>query len=200
MGRPTKRDIRPSLAAEAWAPLAAIFTNWSGVRPRGSWFRNGMSERVGSQRMARLLRSREAVRFDAAVAGLGRGDLKRLHDMARINLEQAQAASRVTIFLNVTVVLGALVLLNQLAPGMISELWREGDDALRTTIVTGFVILATVWITVSAYSWGGVAAARDLKHLLEVRLAGTLPGLADADEGEAGDAASDLRAAQLSDL
>ena len=197
MGKISRRDIRPSLAAEEWKPLAEIFTNLSAIRPRRTWLGTGMSERLGAYRMDRLLRSREAVRFDAAVAGLSRDDLRRLSGMARINLEQAQAASRITIFLNVTILVAALVLSNQLAPGWLRLLWETGDAGLRVTIATGAVALMGVWAGVSAYSWGGVAAARDLKHLLEIRLDAMASTLSETDPG---DTVADLRSAQLSDL
>ena len=196
-GKPNT-DIRPSQAADRWAPLADIFTNRSAVRPRQSWFKTGVSERLGQDRLERLLRSREAVRFDAAVAGLSDKELLTLLGMARVNLEQAQAAARVTIFLNVTIFIAAFVLVNQLAPGWISQVWASADPGLRVVIAVGALAIVGVSITVSAYSWGGVAAARDLKHLLEIRLAGTLPDM--PSEAEANDAVADLRSAQLSDL
>ena len=109
----------------------------------------------------------------------------------------------VTVLSNITVFVAAIVLLNQLFPGLLTELW-SADDAQwragwRAGIVTGAVLLPVMFIWVASYAYAVVATARDLKHVVELHLAGMEDGRL-ATPAPEGSPLDDLRSAQLSDI
>ena len=183
-----------------WERVSKPFTNMSAIRPRSTWLATGMSSRISNSRLGNLWTSPQGRHVRVTTADMDAPTLERLIGMARVNLEQAQAASRVTVFINVTVIVAVTVVSNQLFPGWLktavtARAWYS--EGLIGVLVS-FALLASF---TSAYSWGGVASARDLLNLLELRAAGLRgQGSPRRTEDDEGNPVTDLRSAQLSDL
>ena len=181
-----------------WARLRRCFTVWDAVRPKPHWNR-GFSERMGPDRLAKLVEGGAARKAARVLDGLDARELRRLRVAADVNLEQAQAAARITILINITIVVASFVLLNQLFPGFLMRMWDRADPAWRGGIVAGFVVFPLVCIWVGSYGYAVVASARDLKHVVELHLAGMEDGRLSTLAPE-GSPLDDLRSAQLSDI
>ena len=185
-----------------WDELAKTFNNWAGVKPNISWVKFGVSERAGAKRLRVLENGKSAKTLYELTKNLTQRDLRYLHKRAEVNFEQAQAAGRVGTILNGTLLVGAVVLLNQIFPGAIAEVLKLtflspwGAYKIYMLITSFLAVLMSV--TVLSYSYGGAAKARDLKHLLELSLARR-----EFYEGRRGDEGEDkniLRESLLSEL
>lgn len=173
-----------------WNQIAPIFSNWAFMRPHRMWF-GGVSERTGHDRMKELTQSAPARRLAPLVAGLDRVQLGRLAVRSAINQEQAASALRLTLVANISVPVGALVLLNQFLPGSVEEMIRSAPAIFVFGVLMSMlaVLLFVIW-----FSYAGVAAARDLNHLLRLHLADAADGAAAAggDDGDALETLLDL--------
>lgn len=168
-----KDDIKELEAT--WDRLAKVFNNWAGIRPRKSWFKTGLTERAGFRRVRILEDGKEAAKFFDLTKDCTERELRYLLKRAEINFEQAHAASRVNTVLNGTVLIGFIVLFNQIFPGLIAETIKRlfqvsfgFDLAVSLAIMLSGLLMI---IIILSYSHGGTAQARDLKHLLELSLA-----------------------------
>jgi|GEM_PF-3383947 len=202
---PAKTAPSRATALSDWDRLSKIFTNLSSVRVRSNWFTTGMSSRIGPQRVQALLKDKRTHALDAIIKRNSADDIARLISIARVNHEQAQAAFRITILLNVTIIIGGLLLSNQIVPGWIVNIVNGEDRGMRAGLLTFLISIPFVAGSIATYSWGGVASARDLLHLLELRLSGMEDGRLDtyavgARQLTDGDMVSDLRSVQLSDI
>jgi len=198
-------DAKPTENIEAiWDQLAKEFRNWNGVKPRASWIKTGLSERAGYNRLRILEGGRQAKLYFSLTKDLAGRELNYLHRRAEVNLEQAVVAARLATILNLTVFIGALVIFNQLFPGLIAKYalgMMQGGDAAAViiSIFTIALFFATV-IGVLSYSHGGTAQARDLKHLLELSLARRALRGSDGKEDENAGLDTDLRENFISDF
>lgn len=88
--------------------------------------------------------------------------------MARglVNLEQARAGFRISLIGNITVPVGALVVLNELAPGWFADTLLTGTPNEVLTIATAWSVAAALIPGGLWWAYGGLSAARDLHHLL----------------------------------
>jgi len=159
-----------------WQKLLKAFSNWKAVKPKKSWLKTGLSERLGYRRMENLERSLSAKTFSELTQNLSDDELKYLHNLSRINLEQVTPAARISLIINVTSIIAFFVLVNQMLPGYIAEimqdLTRQGPNTpLAYGILAGFITFIPIGIFITMYCFGGVAGARDLKNLIELKLA-----------------------------
>ena len=173
-----------------WNQIAPIFSNRAFMRPHRSWV-GGVSERTGFDRMAQLTRSAPARKLAPLVAGLDAVELGRLVVCSAINQDQAASALRLTLVANISVPVGALVLINQFLPGSVQDMILDLPllvvfGTLMTMIV---ILIGVIW-----FAYAGVAAARDLNHLLRLHLADKTGGAggADDEDGDALEALLDL--------
>jgi hypothetical protein len=173
-----------------WSQIAPIFSNRAFMRPHRSWF-GGVSERTGFDRMAQLTRSAPARRLAPIVAGLDAVEIGRLVVRSAINQDQAASALRLTLVANISAPVGALVLINQFLPGSVGDLIRSLPP--EVVLVPLFMMIALL-IGVIWFAYAGVAAARDLNHLLRLHLADKTGGAggADDEDGDALEALLDL--------
>jgi len=162
----------------SWDELAKIFNNWAGIRPRKSWFTAGVSERTGYKRVRVLESGKQAAKFYDITKDLTERELRYILKRAELNLEQAYSAGRITTVLNATVIIGVIVLFNQIFPGEIGKFFKEmiasfdsSDAFLGVTLLLGLLMGLAIMIIILSYSYGGTAQARDLKHLIELSLA-----------------------------
>jgi hypothetical protein len=166
-----------------WNQIAPIFSNRAFMRPHRMWF-GGVSERTGHDRMKVLTQSAPARKLAPLVAGLDALQLGRLVVRSAINQDQAASALRLTLVANISVPVGALVLLNQFLPGSVEEMILD----LPLLVVFGTLMtMILILIGVIWFAYAGVAAARDLNHLLRLHLADKTGGAGGADD-EDGDA------------
>lgn len=168
-------DTKPDSVEAIWDKLAKEFRNWNGVKPRWSWVRTGLSERAGYKRLRILEGGEQAKVYFSLTKTLSGRELSYLHKRSLANFEQAQAAARSATIMNLTIFIGALVIFNQIFPGMIAKValtLMQSNDSLGVwlAVITTAMFLIMV-IGVLSYSYGGTAQARDLKHLLELSLA-----------------------------
>ncbi len=173
-----------------WSQIAPIFSNRAFMRPHRTWF-GGVSERTGFDRMTQLTRSAAARKLAPLVAGLDAVQLGRLVVRSAVNQDQAASALRLTLVANISVPVGVLVLLNQFLPGSVSDLIRSLPPAV---VMVPLFIMIAVLIGVIWFAYAGVAAARDLNHLLRLHLADATgaAGAAADDDGDALETQLDL--------
>ena len=202
-----KRKAEPatqtvSITDGAWPKLQAIFSARSVLRPGLKWFTSMGMERLAGNRLDILLGARGARKAAPLLEGLPESELRRLLALARINFEQAQATARLAVLLNITGVIAALVLSNQLFPGWVAD-YMVAEDAVDAVLIA-IVVLIGVGIALyyGLYALGAVVGARDLQHVLEIHL---LNRKADAEvakpsESEQASVIDDLRSVQLSDI
>lgn len=187
-----------------WNKLASIYSNKRGLRPQRSWFNTGMSARTTANRLRLLEGGPAAKLFFEHTKNCDRAALQYLRVRAKVNQEQAATAARINTVMNVTILIGFVVLTNQLFPGLIqrhfSQLLAEQSvpNVIIGVILPVFIVCLAGFI--AGYSYAGVTQARDLVHMLELSLARR--GLEPADDG-GGDGATvedGLRRNFLSDV
>lgn len=105
---------------------------------------------------------------------MGHADIAPLLVRSEVNLEQALSAFRLTLVVNISIPLGLVVLINQLAPGAIANLFVETP---AVAVLGPLAVMLALLITAMWYAYAGALAARDLNHLLRLRLADTDTGL-----------------------
>lgn len=104
----------------------------------------------------------------------GTADIAPLLVRSEVNLEQALSAFRLTLVVNISIPLGLVVLINQLAPGAIANLFVETP---AVAVLGPLAVMLALLITAMWYAYAGALAARDLNHLLRLRLADTDTGV-----------------------
>jgi hypothetical protein len=170
------------LAGDAvWLEASHLFGNRHGMRPKKSWS-YGYSSRVARDRLQLLCESPAAARLYELVAPLDRAAFSKLMARSLVNLEQARAGFRISLIGNITVPIGALVVLNELAPGWLAETLRAGTPNELLMIATTWSVAAVLILGGLWWAYGGLSAARDLHHLLYLIRVGRF-GDADASLG-----------------
>ncbi|WP_428409725.1 hypothetical protein [Hyphococcus sp.] len=145
----------------AWEQATKLFATPKAMRPRLSWL-SGVSVDTGADRIQRLLRqSRKRVLYDL-LNGLEGAALRCFLQRTEINLERAAAALRLNLVVNISVPVGALVLLNQLFPAVVANFVDDyGMGAFINFVICLLIlVLLSIW-----YSYCAVTQARDLAHL-----------------------------------
>ena len=171
-----------STADRLWREAMHLFSNFRGMRPHRSWM-SGLSVGTGPKRLERLTASKAARQLMPKLEALSDRELVMFRTYARINLEQAEAAMRLSLIANITIPVGFLVILNQFFPGTVQEAFDyAGVEAMLGGIgAAAVVLLLLIW-----YSYAGVFQARDISHLAAI--AAAKRGVASGDEEDGGDA------------
>lgn len=181
-----------SKADRLWREAMRLFSNRRGMRPRRSWM-SGLSVGTGPKRLERLMASRGARQLLPKLEALSDRELVIFRTYARINLEQAEAAMRLSLIANITIPVGFLVILNQFFPGTVQELF---DYAGVEAMLGGIAAAAVVLLLLIWYSYAGVFQARDISHLAAIAAAKCGASASD-DEGRGnGDEAGPLEAVE----
>jgi hypothetical protein len=152
-----------------WNRIAPVFSNWAFIRADRTWL-SGIASRTGASRMLKLTRSQPARRLAPLIAGIGRAQLGRLVLLGDVNHDQAMSALRLTLVANISGPIGALVLVNQFLPGSI-EAFLTSLPPLA--VFLPLAVMLSMLIGVIWFAYAGVAASRDLNHLLRIRYGAT---------------------------
>lgn len=181
-----------SKADRLWREAMHLFSNFRGMRPRKSWA-SGLSVGTGPKRLERLMASRGARQLMPKLEALSDRELVIFRTYARINLEQAEAAMRLSLIANITIPVGFLVILNQFFPGTVQELFDyAGVEAmLGGTAAAAVVLLLLIW-----YSYAGVFQARDISHLAAIAAAKRGASASDDEGSGNGDESGPLEAVE----
>jgi hypothetical protein len=147
-----------------WAKIAPVFSNRAFMRPHSAWY-FGLASRAGENRIRELTGSAPARRLKAVLAEADAAQISRLAVRSAINQDQAEAALRLTLVANISAPVGGLVLLNQFLPGSVVDTFLDLSPlvVLMPLLMVVSILLAIIW-----YAYAGVAAARDLNHLLRI--------------------------------
>ena len=182
----------PMTAGELWREAMRLFSNFRGMRPRRSWM-SGLSVGTGPKRLERLTSSKAAAQLMPKLETLSDRELVIFRTYARINLEQAEAAMRLSLIANITIPVGFLVILNQFFPGTVQELFDyTGVEAMLGGIAAAAVVLLMlIW-----YSYAGVFQARDISHLAAIAAGKRGAGASDQESGGDGEEAGPLEAVE----
>ncbi len=156
---------RPLADDTVWREASRLFGNRHGMRPKWSWS-FGYSSRVTPDRLQRLCGSPAAARLCALVAPLDSAEFSRLMARSLVNFEQARAGFRISLIGNITVPVGALVTLNEIAPGWFADTLLTGTPNELLTIATAWSVAVALILGGLWWAFGGLSAARDLHHLL----------------------------------
>lgn len=165
-------------AASLWPEIAKAFPNRAFMRISPSWF-SGLAPRVTSSRLERLQSTPPALKLRELTAGLDAARMRQLLAYSEVNLDQAVAALRLTLIVNISVPVGFLVLFNQFLPGRIQDFIGTMPSM---AVLVPLALMLSVLVGILWFAYAGVDAARDLNHLLRLRLAET-GGRGEEDEG-----------------
>lgn len=154
-------------ADDLWQDASAQFSNLRGMRPRRSWF-SALSVGASRNRLQKLKNSKDAETLLPKLAALSDGEFSVFRSYSQVNLEQAEAAVRLSLIANVTIPVGLLVIANQFFPGIIQGVVKEtGVEAM----LGGFLSAALVLFVLIWYCYAGVFQARNLDHLTTIAAA-----------------------------
>lgn len=160
-----------------WKELLEHFSNWKMVKPKMYWLKTGVSERLSIKRIKSLENSKAGQEFFKLTKNLSDQNLDYLKGLSQINYEQALPAARVSIFINVTLIIALLSISNQFFPGYVLELFNRVQEGsiksdINHSLAVGFLsalfFMIPTSIAIALYSFGGVAGARDLRNLIEL--------------------------------
>ena len=162
------QETRPDALDQTWGRATKLFANSKALRPRMSWM-TGVSIDTGADRIQRLLREPRTATFHNILDVLDAAALRSFLQRTEINLERAAAALRLNLVVNISGPVGALVIVNQLFPQVISGFVADyGMDAVIVgSISIVLLVLLSIW-----YSYCAVTQARDLAHLTSLYVAG----------------------------
>ena len=157
-----------SLATDPlWREARALFSHTGALRPRLNWF-TSMSSRTGPRRLEALTGSRQARRLWHLLLNSSAYELRRFAVRAQVNHEQAKAALRINVIVNISVPLGLLVLLQEVVPALGEALVELVE--LSTLILAGSIglglLLLSLW-----HAYKLTAQAQDLHHIALLALA-----------------------------
>lgn len=167
----SRKPTEEKTVEHTWDSLADQFHNFRGVSPRWSWLKNGLSERADRRRVKLLEAGREGRGFQSIVKKCTLHEIQYLLRRSEVNLEQAQAAARVIVVTNVTIFIGFFVLVNQFFPGFLKDILESAERNELFSYIGLFIGLICLTTLIVSYAHGGVAQARDLKHLLQLEIA-----------------------------
>lgn len=175
----TETKSKPT-ADSVWREATELFSNLRGMRPRSSWL-TGLSVGAGRGRLKQLLTSSEAKKLTPRLEALPDAEFAVFRSYAQVNLEQAQAAVRLSLIANITIPVGFLVLVNQFFPGSVRSLVSYvGVDAMLLGLLSaGSLLFFAIW-----YCYAGVFQARNLEHLTVIAAAKRRGAAATAGEDE----------------
>ncbi len=154
-------------ADTVWRKATELFSNLRGMRPRSSWL-TGLSVGAGRERLKRLTNSKGAQTLMPKLEALPDSEFAVFRSYAQVNLEQAQAAVRLSLVANITIPVGFLVLVNQFFPGSVRSLvaYVGADAMLLGLLSAGSLLFFAIW-----YCYAGVFQARNLEHLTMIAAA-----------------------------
>ncbi len=160
---------------DLWDDIVALFSNKIGSRHAVKVMTTGLSPRLGHLRVRNLEKTESAQKLNELTRDLALEDLKYLYSRAIVNKDQAEAAARITIALNVSFVVGAIFFLNLISPNFLNialENIIEGKAPFYLIFFTAVMALYMVFgIFHFARSFAATNTARDLENLLHMELA-----------------------------
>lgn len=168
-----------------WARIQAAFPARSAVR-FGWVFFNGLSTRVGSKRLTRMMTGDGPNRLRAIINSVSDERIKALRVVADVNHEQTSSAFKLTMVANVSAPLAFLAVLHQLIPGGLSQIWStfQSDDKFFIHWNIGVATAAGIMLLfVVTYALASLGQARDIKNLIDIYAAerGIFFGLEDSE-------------------
>jgi hypothetical protein len=168
--------------ADDWAQIQAMFPR-SGGRRIFTWL-------SGVHRLTRLLSLPAAGPLAALLDQRPIERIKALRTYAAINLEQASAALRMTVVVNVSIPVIVVAILSQISSGQIwNDMWafysKDAYQWLALAIPVAFAL--TVLVFIMALGATQLGQARDIRHLIDLFAAdrGIYFGLDDMDDLQA---------------
>lgn len=156
-------------AAQDWDTVQAFFPVRK-TSPRFLW-NYGLSSRMHRYRLRKLLSGKGAGQLANLLRERSDRRIKALRTFAAVNHEQATAAFRITVVINVTIPVLFLTVLNILTPGSVPEfiasLYADDPDVLSFLIVFTSVVLC-LGLFVIGFSVASLGYARDIRHLIDL--------------------------------
>lgn len=168
-----------------WNEIQAMFKVGSAMLPNMAWF-NGISSRLGSKRVPRLMGSHSAKCLRLFLDKQTDKNIKTLRTYAAINQEQVASAFKVTLFGNISIPILLLTLFHQLSDGALAILFRQVYNESPTAFwrfVFGGLFIVVLFGSLAIYALANLNQARDIRHLIDIYAAerGIYFGLEDMD-------------------
>lgn len=175
----------PQTVLQNWKDIQAMFKARSAMRPNMAWF-NGISSRLASKRLPRLMESRSAKRLRLYLDNQSDKNVKTLRTYAAINQEQVASAFKVTLFGNISIPILLFTLFHQLSDGALASLFRQVYIESPTAFwrfVFGGLFMVVLFGSLAIYALANLNQARDIRHLIDIYAAerGIYFGLEDMD-------------------
>ena len=157
-------------AAQDWEKIQALFQARRAMRPNKAWY-NGLSTRLGRERLKNLLSTPSAEHLAAILDQCGDERLKALRTYAAINMEQAVSAFRITIVGNITTPIILLSIVHQLSDGGVGKVFEfihNGELSAMVVMISGVIFLGLTMFFVLVYALACLNQARDIRHLIDL--------------------------------
>lgn len=170
---------------EDWTAIQPLFPRFGG-RAFFKWL-GGVSPRLRRDRLSRLLVHPAAGSIAALLDQRSAHRVKALRTYAAVNMEQASAALRMTIIVNVSIPVIIITILSQISSGQIWEIYwslYEGDPIQGVGLVTPILIAVAMLMWIIGLGATRLGQARDMRHLIDLFAAdrGIYFGLDDTDD------------------
>ena len=188
-GEPTAEPKGEDSALADWTAIQAMFPAYRAISSKNWAY--AISNRMHGTRLTKLREGRWATALSELLKRRGDARLKALRTFAAINHEQAVAAFRLTLVVNVSVPVLILTLLNQAFPGAVGRFSTESLDAGQLAFWLQLNILLTALVfllVILIYSVCALNQARDIRHLIDLFAAerGIFFGLEDTGDMQSG--------------
>lgn len=184
---PTPAPQEPT-TQEDWAYIQSLFPRFD-IATALKWTA-WISPRLGRGRLTRLFALPSAAAIAALLDQRSTERVKALRTYAAVNMEQASAALRMTIVVNVSIPVIIVAILSQISSGKIwASYWAlyDGSAAQWITLATPVIISLFLLMTVLALGASQLGQARDIRHLIDLLAAerGIYFGMDDMDDSQA---------------
>ncbi len=160
------KDEAPKASPEAkvtraWREAMTLYSNVRGMQLKPNWL-TGIADRMPSDRVERLERTKAANELGAIFASLDEAEMRQFRARAEVNHDQAIGAIRLSLVVNLSAPVGSILVANQIFPGRLSDAAQALEPLVLFGAIAFFVVTLVLFIW---YCYAGVAQARDVRHL-----------------------------------
>lgn len=181
-------DAEEPTTQDDWTYIQSLLPRFVGLSSL-KWV-GGVSPRLGRDRLGRLLALRAAAPLAALFDQRSSKRVKALRTYAAVNMEQASAALRMTIVVNVSIPVIIVAVLSQISSGKIwASYWSLFADSTLEQIAFAApaVIALLILMIILGLGASRLGQARDIRHLIDLLAAerGIYFGMDDMDDSQA---------------
>lgn len=181
-------EAKETTAREDWNTIQSMFPANKAITRLS--YASGMSSRLSYKRMQRMMDGKSATALAEFLKSRSLERVKALRTFASVNHEQAIAAFRLTVVINVSIPVIFLTVMNILTPDLLAEVRDISTELSSAPLQTRlflpalftFAVIATGCILI--YGTLCLGQAREIRHLIDLHAAerGVYFGLEDSED------------------